>query len=189
MELSQLFDQQIAAEKMIAEVYRKFSRRFAHCWTASSLWDKMAQEEEKYAEALYWCRTLLVDAQARAKACQGCCCDENESRTTGMETIRRAAERADHSETTLEQAAFLTLRLESLEMKRCFTTLLDLPENDIVKDVLRMMVGEGSEHARNLQTLMKVVPVSPGHQEEARASGKIFFRCASCPMQKQLSME
>lgn len=160
-----LFDQHIAMEQMIGAIYRKFAARFPSCPEASELWNHMAAEEAQHASALYWCKRLVVDLHAHTGFCAA---SDEESRNVGMETIRTIMRFAESPDLTLEQAVFLTVRLEALGVEKLLGALLSLPENDIFRQVARQMVGDQEDHLKHTSTLVNLLPVMAGDADSHR---------------------
>lgn len=162
MDLGEVFEQQIAMEQMVATIFRRFGERFASCPEASHLWNHMAEEEDRHSGALYWCRSLLIDVGARAKPCLGC---DDESRRGGMETLAKMLSLSENPDLTMDQAVFLTVRIENLATEKLLSTLLNLPENDIFREVADQIVGDEKDHARHVNTLVGLLPVISGSKE------------------------
>lgn len=162
MDLRRVFDQQIVMEQMLASIYGAFARKFSASEEVSRLWRRMAEEEERHAGALYWCRSLMVELGATARMYASC---SEETREAGIEAVREILNIAERGEFSILEAASLTVRMEALEVKKLSRTLESLPENDIFREVIERLVAHDQDHERNLSEIAKLLPATEGTTE------------------------
>lgn len=164
MDLVALFDEQIAMELLIGSTYRKFAARFSSSPEASNQWSQMADEEEHHAGALYWCKSLMVDVGGGCRAFEG---SDEEGREAERQTIKGILHCAERPDLSLDQAVFLTARLEALGTEKFLGTLLNLPENDLFREVMRGMVGNQKDHMKHVQLLVGLLRPARAVSQEA----------------------
>lgn len=154
-----IYERYVLIEQTTGSIYRRFAERFTAFPEASALWNHMAEEEARHASLLYGCQNLLADADAGSTTWAGC---DDEARRAGLDAVRMVMQFSESPGLTLEQAVFLTVRLEALAVEKLLDTLMSLRENKVFKEVARQMVTEQKDHLRHVDTLLKLLPAMTG---------------------------